>query len=113
MFFAGDGYTPSCLWVDKGFYNLQKTVNRAPENIGQAAAVPESAHQKGDKEIQTVTPFRHPAAAEGNIDIVPEPGGKRNMPAAPKFLNGERQVRAFKVCRQFYAEKLCTADGDI
>ena len=58
-------------------------------------------------------PFRHPVAAEGNVDIVPKPGGQRNVPAAPKFFDGKRKVRALKVCCKLYAEKLCAADGDI
>ncbi len=113
MFFAGDGNAPSCLRINKGFNNLQKTVDRAPEDVGQTAAVPESTHQKGDKEVQAVAPLRHPVAAEGNVDIVPEPCGQRNVPAAPKFLDGKGEVRAFKVCGKINPEKFCAADGDI
>ena len=40
----GDGNAPSCFRVKQGFDNLQKTVDSTPEDIGQAAAVPESAH---------------------------------------------------------------------
>ncbi len=85
----------------------------APEDVGQTAAVPEAAHQKGEEEIQAAPPLRHPVAAERDVDIVPEPGGQGDMPAAPKFLDGKGEVWAFEVNRKLYAEKLCTADGNV
>ncbi len=113
MFFADDGNAPPLFRVNKCLNNLQKAVDCAPENIGQAAAVPEAAHKKGDKEIQAALPFRHPVAAKGNIDIIPEPGGQRNMPAAPKFFDGKGEVRAFKVYRKVDTEQFCAADGNV
>lgn len=99
--------------VQENLGDLQKAVESTPQKIGQAATVPETADQKGEKEIQAVPPFGHPVAAKRNIDIIPKPGGQGNMPAAPEFPDGESQVGAFKICHQFDAKKPCAADGDV
>ena len=58
-------------------------------------------------------PFRHSVAAQRNIDIIPEPCGEGNMPAAPELSDGKGEIRAFKVCHQINAEEPGTSDGDV
>ncbi len=110
---AFDGDAVPCLWEQQRLRNLQQTVQTAPDDVGQAASVPEPAHQKCDHQIQAVTPFRHPVAAERDIDIVSEPCGERNVPAAPELLDRKGEVGAFEIGHQIDPEQLGTADGNI
>ena len=65
----------SCLRVEPCLYDLQQAVYASPQNIGQAAAVPETAHQESNEQIQTMSPFGHSVAAQRNVYIVPKPCG--------------------------------------
>ena len=47
------------------------------------------------------------------LHIIPEPGRKRNMPAAPEFFDGKRKVRTFEIGHQADAEQSGTADSNI
>ena len=99
--------------VQKGFQNLQQSMQAAPDKVGESAAMPETADQKGDQQIQTMPESADAVAAERNINIVPEPCGQGNVPSAPEFFDAERKVRTFEVCHQFYAEQSCTADRNV
>lgn len=120
----GDGQLPpvpapfdfqafSFFWIKEGLQDLQQAMYAAPQNISQAAAVPETADEKSQEQIQAVPPSGSPAAAQRDVDIVPEPGRQRDMPAAPEFPDGKSKVRAFEIRHQFDAEQSGTADGDI
>lgn len=113
MLFSDDGNAPPCFRIEKCLQNLQNTVNPAPDDIGQAAAVPETADQKGEKEIQAVTEAVHPITAEGNVHIIAKPGGEGDMPAAPELPDGEGKIRVLEIGHKLYAEKPCTADGNV
>lgn len=95
------------------FQDLVNAVNSAPYDIVDAGAVPESAGQEGKNQIQAMPEGAFAAAAQGNIYIIPEPSGERNMPAAPELADAVRKVRAFKVLLQFDPEELGAADGNI
>ena len=60
-----------------------------------------------------MTPFCDPVAAERNINIIPEPGGQGNMPAAPEFLDGKGKIGAFEIRHQTNPEHPGAADGNV
>lgn len=113
MLFPDHGSALFCLRVEKGLHNLQDAVNPAPDNIGQAAAVPETADQKREQKIQAVPETSHPAAAKRNVDIIAKPGGEGDVPTAPKFPDGEGKIGVLEVGHKLDAEKSGTADGDV
>ena len=49
--------------------------------------MPKAADEKGKHQIKAMTDFPHPVSAQRDIEIIPEPGGKGNMPTAPEFLD--------------------------
>lgn len=106
-----DGSSAPGFRVEEGLCDLKQPVQAAPYKVGQTAAVPESAHEESDHKIQTVPPFGNAAAAQRDIDIVPEPGGERDVPPAPKFLDGEGEVGTLEVGHQVDAEQLGAAYG--
>ena len=113
MFFTDHRNASSCFGVDKGFQNLQDTVNTAPEKEGQTAAVPEAADQKGEKKIQAVPKTSRPAAAKRNIHIIPKPGGQGDVPAAPELPDRKGKVGISEIGCKLHAKEPRTADGDI
>ncbi len=85
------------FWINDGFYNLEQSVHAAPRKKSKRTAMPEAADEKRKEQIEKMSPFRHSVTSCRNIDIIPEPCGERNVPAAPKFLNGKREIWTFKI----------------
>ena len=52
-------------------------------------------------------------AAERDVDVVAEPGGERDVPAAPEILRPARQVRVVEVDHQLEAEPSRRAARDV
>src|SRR5690606_18529901 len=84
----------------------------APDHKCPAGAMPQAADHKHNKHIHDMPRHPHPASAKGYIEIVPEPGGERDMPAAPEILDGGREVWPAEVLHQIDAEHPGGADGD-
>ena len=85
----------------------------APNDKGERGAVPEAADEEDDYNIQRPTREFHAVAAEGDIDIVAEPRGEGDVPAAPEISNGAGGVGAIEVEREVVAQHARAADGDI
>jgi hypothetical protein len=49
--------------------------------------VPEAGKTPDNHNIEYLTGFFNTIAAQGDIYIISEPGGKRNVPSAPEFGN--------------------------
>ena len=60
-------------------------VKKTPDEETGADAVPEAADEEHRKGVPYFFAETAPAAAEGNVDIVPEPGREGDVPAAPEF----------------------------
>ncbi len=105
--------TALLLWPDTYFQNLINAMDSAPYDIVDARPVPESADQEGKNQVQAMAEGSFAAASQRNIHIIPEPGGKGNMPAAPEFTDAAGKVGAFEVLLQINSEELGTADGNI
>ena len=113
MFPTSDFFAFSFLRIDKSLYHLQYAVDTAPQNIGEAASMPESAYKESDEQIQTVAPSRYSVTAKRNVDIVSEPCGERYVPPAPEFFDGKREIRTLEIRHQVDAEQSGTADRNI
>ena len=54
-----------------------------------------------------------PVSAQGNIDVVAEPAGERDVPATPEVGDVRGKVGIAEVVRKVEAEEACRADGDV
>src|ERR1035438_6643943 len=54
-----------------------------------------------------------PAAAQGNVEVVAQPTGERDVPAPPEVRHAGRQVRTPEVDREVKSEQLGHADGHV
>ena len=68
-----------------------------PDQECDPGAMPNAAYDKCDKKIQILSYFALPAPAQGNINIVSQPGRKRNMPSFPEFPYACGKIRQFKI----------------
>ena len=58
-------------------------------------------------------PWPHPVAPQGDVDIVPEPGGQGDVPPPPEVGDGHRQVGMVKVFQEMETKHAAHADGHV
>ena len=83
----------------------ERAVPQPPEDKRPAGSVPESRRKKHKKLVENRPRAPVPAAAEGNIDIVPEPAGERHVPAPPELRYRACAVGMPEIFRQLHAEQ--------
>ena len=69
----------------------------APENEGPVCAVPEAAEEKDDQFIQTFAQSSAASAAQGDVQVIPKPGGKGYVPSAPEIRNADSNIGILKI----------------
>ena len=85
--------------------------DRAPDNEIEASAMPEAGQKPDSQQVADGLEGAFPAAAQGNIDIVPEPAAQCGVPSAVKIGNARCGVRVGKVADQGEAQHHGKAAG--
>ena len=75
--------------------------------------MPKSCAEKDDHPVDCGSALALAVAAQRNIKVLLEPGGKRNMPLAPKVLDTCRTVGIIKVLLKLKAEHKTKSDSHI
>ena len=75
--------------------------------------MPQSAKEKNDHEIQASACIRDAVSAERDIQIIPEPAGQGDVPAAPKIPEGLGDVGVIKILKKLEAEHLSQPHGHV
>lgn len=75
--------------------------------------MPEAAHQEHHEDVVVPTPLHHPVASERDVEVIPEPGGEGDVPAAPKLLDGFREIGSAEVLHQVKAHHPSRPDGHV
>ena len=75
--------------------------------------MPQSAHGKNNEQVEEPVPSVYATAAKGDVDVVSEPRGERDVPTAPELRNGFRQIGLTEVLHQVEAQYTGGSDGDI
>ena len=68
--------------------------------------MPESGNHEDNKRIPNLLALAASATPHRNIDVIAEPGRKRNVPAAPEFSDVSGEIRKVEVSHQLDAEEL-------
>ena len=84
------GFLP--VFFCQSAYQLEDPVEKAPQEKFHTAAVPHAADKKDDEEVAPLLCSALPVAAQGDIDIVPEPEAEGSVPPLPEFLNALGEV---------------------
>ena len=85
----------------------------APYDKIPGCAVPKSGQQPDDCQIPDVLPTPAPAAPQRDIEVVPKPGGQRDVPSPPKIRQGCGDIRVVEVFGEMKAEHVTQPDCHI
>jgi len=85
-------------------------VDAAPDQEVPARAMPQPAEQHHERQVDVRADVALPVAAKGNVQVVAEPGGERQVPPPPEFRDGLRTVRRIEVLREHKTEHQAEAD---
>ena len=76
--------------------------------------MPHPRQEPNHQQIEYQTDFAvDTATAQGEINIIPEPGAEGNMPATPKFRNRTGNIGIVEVGQEMEAEHSAQADCHI
>ena len=92
---------------------LVQAVEQTPYNKGPVRAVPQAAHRKHGDHVELGTQKAAPAAAQGKIQVLPEPGGEGDVPFFPEILHRGGQVGGAEVFRDGKAQHFRSAHGHV
>ena len=84
-----------------------------PSNEGPIGSVPKTAQKENNESVPNYFCLAHSAAAQRNINIIPEPSRQRDVPTAPKLRNITAEIRHVEVPHQLNAEQFGRAYGNV
>ena len=91
----------------------QNGVVRAPGDERPVRAVPETRQQEDDEGVPDDLGLRDATAAQGDVDIIPEPSRQADVPPAPELGDVATEVGYVEVAHQLDPEELRRSDGDV
>ena len=92
----------------------QHEVEQSPGQERPVGPVPDAGEQPHYEQVADVFgPGVHPAAPQGEVDVVPEPGGQGDVPPPPEFGDGPGDVGVIEVLQEVEAKHLAQADGHV
>jgi hypothetical protein len=90
-----------------------QTVQSAPNDKIPGGAMPEAAEQHRQHQVAPGEPFRTAISTERDVEIVPQPGAERNVPASPEIGNVRREVGKIEVDRELVAQQARARYGHV
>src|SRR5439155_1224768 len=88
-------------------------VEGSPDEEGPGRPVPDAGDEKGQKQIPVHVESPVFVSSERNIDVVPEPGGKADVPARPEIAQPGGEVGIVEVQNQMETHELRDAAGHV
>ena len=79
-------------------------VHTAPEDEAQASSVPQATEEHRDEEVEIGAQATTTTAPEWYVEVVPQPGGERDVPASPELGDGGGAVGRVEVDIEAEAE---------
>lgn len=109
------GHLVGVLAVLARQYQRQKQngVVCAPSNEGPIRTVPETRQQEDDEGVPDDFRLRDTTAAQGDVDVIPEPSRQGDVPTTPKFSNVTTEIRHVEVPHQFNSKQLGRAYSNV
>ena len=74
---------------------------KAPEEEGPVGPVPDPGEEPHHEEVEQMTSGADPVAPQGDVDVVPEPGGQGDVPAPPEVGDGDGQIGFVEILQEF------------
>ena len=101
------------LDIDHLLHQKQTGEHQAPEHKGPGRTVPQAREHPHEEDVSEPLGLAHPAAAQGDIQVIPEPAAQGHVPTPPELLNGAGEEGIVEILREFEAEDPAQADGHI
>ena len=79
----------------------------------QLAPVPEPTEQEDGENISHPKRARYSVSAQGSVEVIPKPGGERDMPAPPEICHRIREIGTPEIGHQVVAHDASCTDGHI
>ena len=91
----------------------QEPVIEAPEEEGPPGPVPDAGEHPDDHQVPGQLDLGAAAAAQGNIDVVPEPGAEGDVPAPPELGDAPGDIGVIEIDHKVKAQHGPQAPGHI
>ena len=88
-------------------------VECAPEDECPVGTVPQPGNEEDDEGVADFLGRGGAASAEGNVEVVAEPGVERDVPSAPELGDAPREIGDAEVAFQPDAEEFSATKGNI
>ena len=75
--------------------------------------MPEAADDHREHQVAVGAALAAAVAAEGDVEVIAEPGREADVPAAPEILRAGREVGQVEIQHQLEAQALGDAPGDV
>ena len=95
------------------FQQQQYGVVYAPQHEIPAGAVPQAGQQPDNGDVQELPPLALAVAAQGDVDVLPEPGGQADVPPPPELSDGTGLIGIVEVLQEVEPEEMPQADGHV
>ena len=96
------------------FFPGQKDkIAQAPENKGPVGPVPDAGQKPHGQHVEDVAARGAPVAAQGDVDIIPEPLGQGHVPPVPEIGDTGRLIGGVEVLPDLKAQELPNPDRHI
>ena len=92
------------------FQNNKNTIYHAPENKVPGSTMPQSGQEEDNNEIPVYMP---PISSQRYIDIIFEPGRKRDVPPTPEFCDALGNIGQIEVFIKMKTEHTSQANRHI
>ena len=79
------------------FQAQQQKIEEAPAKKRPVGPVPYAGEQPHNEEIPVGPPRALPASAQGDVHIVPEPGGQGDVPPPPELRHRTGEIGVVKI----------------
>src|SRR5688572_24254928 len=88
----------------RAFKNEKGTMEQSPKDKVPTRSMPQSAQKEYGNQVEIVAGGRTTVTTQRNVEVITEPGGQRNMPAAPEFFNRLGDVGIIEIFQEMEAE---------
>ena len=88
-------------------------MDAAPNDEGPISTVPKSAHEEDDEDVADDLPFANSRTSQRDVEVVPEPSGKGDVPAPPELRNVALEIGGLEVGHELDAKEFGGAYGDV
>src|ERR1039457_5543728 len=85
----------------------------APQHEIPCGAVPQSAQHHRQHQVAVCLCLPEPVASQREIEIVPQPTGKTDVPSIPEVLGARGEIRQIEVQDQLETHELGDAASDV